>query len=59
MGGFQQMFLRNLRLDLMDYWVFDTFVFEIEQFIGLMISNNLLGKCLIDIFFTKDSFRFS
>jgi hypothetical protein len=53
------MFLRNLRLDLMDYWVFDTFVFEIEQFIGLMISNNLLGKCLIDIFFTKDSFRFS
>jgi hypothetical protein len=44
------MFLRNLRLDLMDYWVFNTFVFKIEQFIGLMISNNLFGKCDLLIF---------
>jgi hypothetical protein len=39
------MFLKNLRLDLMDYWVFNTFVFKIGQFIGLMISNNLFRKC--------------
>jgi hypothetical protein len=44
------MFLRNLILDLMDYWVFNTFVFEIEQFIGLMISNNLFGICDLLIF---------
>jgi hypothetical protein len=43
-NGFQQIFLRNLRLNLMDYWVFNTFVFEIEQFIGLMISNTCLGN---------------
>jgi hypothetical protein len=34
----------------MDYWVFNTFVFKIEQFIGLMISNNLFGKCDLLIF---------
>ncbi len=44
------MFLRNLRLDLMDYWVFNTFVSKIEQLIGLMISNNLFGKCGLVIF---------